>query len=191
MIANVPNLKAIVAATALTVTFSLPVSGFAQVQSPPDEADLLMELADADPVDASAIDRELQALWRKSGSPAMDLMLARGVQALERGDTAAAIEHLTALTDHAPGFARGWYERARAYFVAELYGPSVADLERALALNPNDYDAIFALGTLFEQFRDPETAYQAYLRAKAIHPNHEEVTKALDRLAPLVEGKEL
>lgn len=191
MIANVPNLKAIVAATAMTVTFSLPLPLLAQSGTPPSEAALLAELAHADPVDAQAIDRELQALWRKSGSASMDLLLARGVKALERGDTAAAIEHLTALTDHAPDFARGWYERARAYFVAGLYGPSVADLEHALALNPNDYDAIFALGTIFEQFRDPENAYAAYLQAKAIHPTHEEVTKALDRLAPLVGGKKL
>lgn len=191
MIANVPNLKAIVAATALTVTFSLPSMTLAQGATPPNEADLLSELALADPVDANAIERELQALWGKSGSPAMDLLLKRGMQALERGETVVAIEHLTALTDHAPGFARGWYERARAYFMGGLYGPSVADLEHALALNPNDYDAIFALGTIFEQFRDPKNAYEAYLRAKAIHPNHEEVTKALDRLAPLVEGKEL
>jgi tetratricopeptide (TPR) repeat protein len=191
MIANVLNLKAIVAATALTVTFSLPSMAAGQPGATVQEAELLSELSRADPVDANAIERELQAIWGKSGSPAMDLLLKRGMQAMERGATAVAIEHLPALTDHAPGFARGWYERARAYFVAGLYGPSVADLERALALNPNDYDAIFALGTIFEQFRDPENAYQAYLRAKAIHPNHEEVTKALDRLAPLVEGKEL
>lgn len=192
MVANVPNLKAIVAATALTVTFSLPSAVLAQAGTgAPDEAALLAELSVADPTDAAAIDRELQALWRKSGSPAMDLLLTRGIRALERGDTQEAIEHLTALTDHAPGFARGWYERARAYFVIGLYGPSVADLEHALALNPNNYDAIYALGTIFEQFRDPQNAYAAYLRAKAIHPTHQEVTKALDRLAPLVEGKEL
>ncbi|MGR3758566.1 tetratricopeptide repeat protein [Roseobacteraceae bacterium NS-SX3] len=189
MAANFLNLKAIVAATALTVTYSLPALLHAQETA--DGAALLQALAQAGPEEAAGIDRDLQALWRKSGSPAMDLLLRRGTDALERGETGEAIEHLTALTDHAPGFAQGWYERARAYFAAGLYGPSVADLERALALNPSDYNAIYALGVVFEHFRDPPRAYEAYQRAKAIHPHHEEVTAALNRLKPLVEGKEL
>ncbi|WP_254868690.1 tetratricopeptide repeat protein [Phaeobacter sp. HF9A] len=156
-----------------------------------DEAELLTRLADADPHDAAALERELMALWSHSGSPSMDLLLRRGRDAMERGDWQAAIEHLTALTDHAPDFAEGWSERARAFFHADLFGPAVADLERALALNPNDYNAIYGLGQVFEYFRDPERAYAAYARAKAIHPNHEEVTKALDRLSGEVNGQAL
>ena len=71
------------------------------------------------------------------------------------------------------------------------YGPAVADLERALALNPNDYDAIYALGSVLELFRLPERAYQTYLRAMAIHPHHEEVITALERLEPQFGGKDL
>jgi tetratricopeptide (TPR) repeat protein len=152
---------------------------------------LMQELRQADAAEAKRISGEVELLWRQSGSASADLLLKRGLDALERGEVEAAVDHLSALTDHAPEFARGWYERARAYFAMELYGPSVADLERALALNPNDYNAIYALGALFEQFRDPERAYQAYQRAKAIHPHHEQVSSALERLKPLVEGKEL
>ncbi|WP_417699846.1 tetratricopeptide repeat protein [Pseudophaeobacter sp.] len=189
MIANHLNLKAIVAATLFTVTISLPLAISADEKS--DESALLAALVSADAKAASALDRELQALWRNSGSAAMDLLQSRANRALEAGDVAAAIEHLTALTDHAPDFARGWYLRARAYHVAGLYGPAVADLERALALNPNDYNAIYALGTVFEQFRRPQRAHAAYLRAKAIHPHHEEVLNALERLQPQVAGKDL
>jgi len=110
---------------------------------------------------------------------------------LETSDIHAAIEHLTALTDHAPEFAEGWHLRASAYFDAGLYGPALADLERALRLNPNNYNAIIGLGAMFETFEDPARAYEAYLRAQAIHPNHEEVGKALERLKPEVEGKAL
>ncbi|MEP2718015.1 hypothetical protein [Pseudophaeobacter sp.] len=189
MIANHLNLKAIVAATLLTVTISMPLAIAADEK--PVDSDLLAALVSADADAARAVDRELQALWRKSGSPAMDLLLARATKAFEAGALDEAIEHLTALTDHAPDFARGWYERARAYHAVGLYGPSVADLERALALNPNDYNAIYALGTVFEQFRQPKRAYAAYLRAEAIHPHHEEVLSALERLRPEVAGKDL
>lgn len=190
------NLKAIVAAISLSVIPSLSSVVAAQTAAPVNlsslgEDALLERLRDADPNDAAALERELQAVWSSSGSPSMDLLLRRGRDAMERQDWAAAIEHLTALTDHAPQFAEGWSERARAFFNAELYGPAVADLEQALALNPNDYNAIFALGQVFEFFGDAKRAYAAYERAKAIHPNHEEVTKAMDRLSVEVEGRAL
>ena len=121
----------------------------------------------------------------------MDLLLRRGRDALERGEAEVALEHLTALTDHAPGFARGWSERARVFAVTGRFGPAAADLERALALNPQDYDVIFALGQMWEFFENPQKAHAAYGRAKAIHPHHEEVTKALDRLSEEVLGKPL
>lgn len=202
-----PNLKAIVAAIALSVTPWLYSTSEVRAQvldqvqaqgqvapvnlSSLTEAELLDRLEASDPTDAMALDRELQALWSKSGSPAMDLLLRRGRDAMERGDWQLAIEHLTALTDHAPEFAEGWSERARAFFHADLFGPAVADLEQALALNPNDYNAIFALGQVFEYFGDPIRAHAAYERAKAIHPHHEEVTKALDRLSVDVDGQSL
>jgi tetratricopeptide (TPR) repeat protein len=183
------NLKGIAAATAFVVALLGASAAFAADSM--DEGALLEALAQADSGEAIRLDRELQALWGKSGSAAMDLLLKRGRDAREAGDLRQAIEHLTALTDHAPDFAEGWHARASVYFEAGLYGPALADLERALHLNPNNYNAIFGLAALLEQFNDPERAFEAYRRAQAIHPHHEEVTKALERLKPEVEGKTL
>ncbi len=184
-----PLIKAIVAAVLAIVMNSIPL--IAQTADSEDEQALLQALAAADADEARRLDRQLQRLWSRSGSPSMDLLLQRGRDALEQDDTATAIEHLTALTDHAPEFAQGWSTRALAYFHAELYGPALLDLERSLALNPNDYNAIIGLGALLEEFGDKTRAYQAYTRAQAIHPHHEEVTRALDRLRPGIEGAAL
>jgi tetratricopeptide (TPR) repeat protein len=188
-----PNLKHTVAAIAAIVMFSLPLAGglAAQEADLNDENALLVALAQADTAEAKRLERQLLALWRKSGSPSMDLLLKRGRDALDASDIPAAIQHLTALTDHAPDFAEGWHMRASAYFEAGLYGPALADLERALQLNPYNYNAIIGLGAIFETFGDPVRAYEAYLRAQAIHPRHEEVGKALARLKSEVEGKAL
>lgn len=187
------NLKGIVTAIAVCAAISLsPVARADQGSADlTDETALLDALAEAGPEQAQRLDRQLQALWNKSGSAAMDLLLKRGREALERGEIGVAIEHLTALTDHAPDFAEGWYMRATAYYQAGLFGPSFADLEHALSLNPNNYDAIFGLGSLLEAFGDPKLAYEAYSRARALNPHHEEVTKAMDRLKPEIEGKAL
>ena len=183
------NLKPVVAAMALIAAISGPAA--AQQADTDDESALLQALTRADPAEARRVERQLQAIWSKSGSVALDLLLSRGREALERGDTRAAIEHLTALTDHAPEFAEGWHMRASAFFKAELYGPAIADLGRALTLNPNNYDAIFGLASILETIGDEERAYEAYARVIAINPNHEDASEALKRLEPRVKGKAL
>ncbi|MAC77592.1 MAG: hypothetical protein CML66_05965 [Rhodobacteraceae bacterium] len=187
MKATYRKLKGVVTVFLTLLALSAPVCA-----QDADETALLDQLATtSDDAEALRVDRELQALWRKSGSPSMDLLFTRGREALEKGDMDAAIEHLTALTDHAPDFAEGWHARATAYFRAGLYGPAVSDLEHVLTLNPNNYRAIFGLGTIFETFGDEKSAYEAYLRARAINPHFEDVVEALDRLRPSVEGQTL
>lgn len=188
------NLKGIVTASAVIVTLALQV--FAQDADVPaadtrDEAALLAALATSDPAEALKIDRQLQALWRKSGSASMDLLLKRGRDALEVENFSVAIEHLTALTDHAPNFAEGWHARASAFFNANRYGMAIDDLSRALSLNPNNYNAIFGLGAILETLGYTDEAYDAYEHAQSIHPHHEEVSNALERLKTEVEGSAL
>ena len=184
-----PNFKSTVAAFTVIVTLCLPVN--AQNADLTDEAVLLQQLALANEAEALNLERQLQAVWGKSGSAAMDFLLKRGREALEVDDIDGAIDHFTALTDHAPEFAQGWSMRARAYFAADLLGPALLDLETALALNPNNYNAILGLAAIFETFNDSERAYEAYLRVQAIHPHHEVATEAIERLKPHVMGKTL
>ncbi len=185
----ITNLKRTVAALAVIVTFSTTCT--AQEADSRDEAELLQQLAQSTPEQAIGLDRQLQALWSQSGSASADLLLERGREALDDGDVEAALDHLTALTDHAPGFAEGWHVRASAFFGIERFGMAAADLEHALTLNPNNYEAIYGLGLIFEIVGKPEQAFEAYSRALAIHPHHEEVTNAVNRLKPQVEGKAL
>lgn len=139
-------------------------------------------LQEAEPEEARKIADEIELEWSKSGSPAMDLLLKRGNDALAVGDSQAAIEHLTALTDHAPDFAQGWHMRAVAFAQAGMYGPAVSDLERALALEPRHFNAIISLAVVLEEVNKPKLAYEAYKQVQAIHPHQEDVTTALERL---------
>lgn len=149
------------------------------------------QLQEADPAEARRVAKEIELEWSKSGSPAMDLLLKRGTDALEAGDWQVAIEHFTALTDHAPDFAEGWYRRSLAYAAVDLFGPAVADLERALALRPRHYDAIATLGGILAKIDRPELAREAFQRVLAIYPHHADVTEALEHLESRSGGAEL
>lgn len=189
MLVQFSFLKGIVAATAVVVLGLGVVQ--AQEADLRDEAEILERLRDAEPADAHRLEAQLKALWSQSGSASMDLLLRRGQDAIESGDIEAAIDHLTALTDHAPDFAEGWYARATAYYMLDLFGPSVSDLERALALNPNHFEALMGLGVILEEVGRVDLAVQAFEQAASIHPHHDAVIKALERLGPQAGGQSL
>lgn len=170
-------LKLIVAALLIVPVFFAPV--VAQTQ----EMELLEQLRDAPESDARRLERELGLIWDRSGSASMDLLLKRGREALEAKNTARAIEHFSALIDHAPTFAEGWHARATAYFRAGLFGPALDDLQHALVLNPNNYNALYGLGVMFQEFGDVARAAEAYDRVLTINPHHEQAKEARERLA--------
>jgi Flp pilus assembly protein TadD len=152
---------------------------------------LLAELAKPDHKAWRRTEREILRVWSRSGSASMDLLLQRGRQAMRDGDHAAAIEHLTALVDHAPDFAEGWNARATAYYNAGQFGPAVDDIARTLALNPHHWGALSGLGMILEQTGRKEAALGAYRAALAIHPHLEGIRERAERLARETGGLDL
>lgn len=154
-------------------------------------AELFEALVAADKEAAEIIAQDIRDHWAQSGSDTIDLLLERGRQALDRGDTRAAIEHLTALTDHAPEFAEGWHARAQAYFTAELIGPALGDLEHALALEPNHFDAMVGVGIILEMTGANQDALDIYYMVRSIHPHHPELAPAIERLESQLQGQDI
>ncbi|MGJ8596487.1 tetratricopeptide repeat protein [Sulfitobacter sp.] len=178
MVRYIVNLKHTVTALGCAVLLCGPAYG----QQSPKIAELLEALRTAPMDQAQSAERNVQREWSKSGSAAMDLLLKRGRDAMAVGEYSVAIDHLTALTDHAPDFAEGFHARATAYYRADLYGPAIADLETALALNPDNFNAIFGLGVLLEELGDSRRAAELYRRVLALNPHHQNADKALEQL---------
>jgi tetratricopeptide (TPR) repeat protein len=149
------------------------------------------ELADPDNGDWARAHADIQREWSKSGSPAFDLLLIRGREAMEAGDLQGAIEHLTALTDQAPEFAEGWNARATAYYMAGLYGPSIVDIEHVLALEPRHFGAISGLGLILQETGNKQEAMRAFRHSLSIHPHQEGIRQALDALEKQTSGTDL
>jgi len=154
--------------------------------------DALYELLRSDDLeDYEAVEAKIELEWSKSGSDAMDLLLDRGRRALEAGDIWTAIDHFTALTDHAPDFAEGWNARATAYFHADLFGPAMDDLEHALALNPRNFQALAGLGIVLREMGMTQTALEAFERAHELTPHRPDLVEAIAELEAELGGFEL
>lgn len=159
-------------------------------QDPTSEA-LFAELADPDNAAWARTEADIRRLWSHSGSAAMDLLFKRGEAALEAGDPELAIEHLTALTDHAPDFAEGWNLRATAFFQAGEYGPSIADIAKTLTLEPRHWGALAGLGTILEDVGQKDRALLAFQASLALHPHQDGVKDAVARLQTALAGVSL
>ncbi len=143
---------------------------------------LFAALQKAGPDEWQVIEAEIRDLWSDSGSPTLNLLLERGYGALESGDSKAAIEHFTALIDHAPDFAEAWNGRATAYFAAGLYGPALDDIAHALALEPRHFGALTGLAMILGESGRREQALEAYRAVLALSPNRPDVQEAIRAL---------
>ncbi len=152
---------------------------------------LFDELAEATPEEAGRLEGQINTVWSRSGSAAMDLLLRRGEDALEDGDIQAALEHFSALVDHDPAFAEGYNGRATAYYLSGMIGPALEDIRQALRLNPRHFGALRGLAIILEELERPADAIEVYREVLALNPHAEGVGDAVARLEIQLEGQSL
>lgn len=153
--------------------------------------DLLAQLADPETGNWQTVERQIRNQWAKSGSAALDLLYQRGEEALAKDDLEAALEHFTALTDHAPDFAEGWNGRAKTLFKSELYGPAMQDLGRVLALNPNHFEAMGGLAVILHLVGMDQQSLDVWRMVAKVHPHQPEMQDAIHLLEQELGGETL
>ncbi len=144
----------------------------------------------ADAGEGGRIEAEIRILWGKSGSAAMDMLMQRADDALMVGNTAAAVEHFTAIIDHDPDFLTAYEGRAAAYVASGDVGPALADLAHVLSIDPNRFDSLGWLAVILEESGRKERALATYRAILEIHPQLGDAQAAADRLEKELEGQE-
>lgn len=172
----------------VTAVYLATAAGAALAQDTTDLDQLMAELADPSTQNWEQVERRIRLEWSKSGSPAMDLLLQRGEEAMMHEDWQLALEHFTALTDHAPDFAEGWNARATVYFQLGLYGPALDDIGHTLALNPKHFSALSGLAIILEELDKGPDALEVWQMLAEIHPHRPETQDALQRLGQAYGG---
>lgn len=183
-------LNYIATAFCVGVWISTPLA--AQTASEGERLDLLFErLLEAEPDEVARIEGQIVTQWSKSGSAAMDLLLRRAEDALEDGAPDVAVEHFTALVDHAPDFAEGYNGRAAAYYQLGLIGPAIDDLRQALVLEPRHFGAMTGVAVLLEELGRPEDALEVWRKIEDLSPADADVAMAIERLLTQQAGQAL
>ena len=176
----------------LNLVVAASMCGFpaiANAQASSDE--LLDRLAQPDLRNWDVVENQIYMQWSRSGSSSVDYLLRMGRAAMQADDFQTAYGHLTALTAHAPEFAEGWNARATLLFRMGRYGPSIADIQRTLALEPRHFGALTGLGIMLEEMEEYDSALAAFRAAHAIHPHRPDIEEAIGRIEQELEGRTL
>jgi len=123
-----------------------------------------------DPREAQQIELAIWQVWSESGSDTTDLLLARGVRAMNGQDFELAMDAFTALIALEPEFAEAWNKRATLHFVMGNFESSIADIDRTLELAPRHFGALSGLGQIYTLMDRPKDAIDAYRRGLAANP---------------------
>jgi tetratricopeptide (TPR) repeat protein len=140
---------------------------------------------------AKPFEQQIWYAWMHSGSPTIDLLMARTMKAMKAKNFAVALDLLDRVIRLKPDYAEGWNKRATVYFLNEDFAKSIADIERTLKLEPRHFGALDGLGRIFLQLGDKKSALHVFLKALDIHPTFKNAKKAAEKLKIEVDGKEI
>ncbi len=155
-------------------------------------SDLYSRLAAAeDETEAKAVEESIERVWLHSGSPTVDLLFGRAMQAVAQKNFGRALVFLNHVVEQAPDFTEGWSRRAFVHFQRNEVGLALGDLRRALALDPCNFKALDGLSQVLRDIGEKRAALTVMRRLLEVHPHWPGAEKAVEELAREVEGQAL
>jgi len=162
----------------------------AAMAAPSEEDGLFAQLQSADtPEAAHPIEEKLSGLFKVSNSPSVDLLMTRAQAALTGDDKNTARKLVDAVTAVAPNFAEGWRVRGHMQAAAGDDAGAMVSLQKAVTLNPREFEALTDLADMLEQYGNKPGALKLYRQAVALDPQLSAASRRVKALGKEVEGQ--
>lgn len=133
--------------------------------------------------------QEIEAIWVKSGSDTIDLLVEWAGEAANNKEYGKALDFLDNVVRLKPDYAEGWNKRATVHFLNKDYGPSIADVERTLELEPRHFGALSGLGIMLLDYNEDARALEFMQRALEVNPSLEHIKKRAETLRQKIKGR--
>ena len=157
-------------------------------QSDPRLPQLFSDLGDApDPRQARNIEQHIWSIWFESPDSRAQENLNYARNAAQSGAVNQAIMLFDQLVIDHPGYAEGWNQRAIMRYLTGDVSGSLADIERALALEPRHFGALSGRGQCYlrqDLYRD---ALNAFEDALSINPWIESTARQIEMLKAYIQ----
>jgi tetratricopeptide (TPR) repeat protein len=153
-------------------------------------SDLYAQLATADDeASAKVIADSIERIWLYSGSPTVDLLFGRAMQAISQKNYDLALTFIDHVVEQAPDFTEAWSRRAFVHFQRNQVALALGDLRRALALDPNHFKALDGLAQVLRDIGENRAALEVLKRLNDVHPYWPGAAQAIEELTREVEGQ--
>lgn len=143
----------------------------------------------SDPESAHRLERMIWVIWLQHQDKTISTLMQQGINTMQQGNYAAAIEHFSKIIDLDPEFAEAWNKRATVYYLQRDYSASMLDVQRTLALEPRHFGALSGLGLIFTALGDYTAAIRAYQDVLRIHPQAVGARVQLNQLHKKLHGE--
>ena len=148
------------------------VSHARQADQKPAPISTLLDALKNAPNEAAAVPLELQLRqrWVNAGSPAVTLLMSRGLRELKAGEDDEAIKDFGDAIVLDPALAEAYHQRAIARYHAGDTAGAIADIEAALRQEPRDFAALQTLSHIAEARSNWKGAFDAWQKVLEIDP---------------------
>jgi tetratricopeptide (TPR) repeat protein len=143
-------------------------------------------LRDDDPLVRKLAERAMWEVWSRSGDPAVDRLLATGIEQMSAREGELAVQTFTEVIRRRPDFAEGWNKRATVHYLMGEYQKSLADCDEVMKRNPYHFGALSGYGMIYLQLDQPAKALDYFQRALKVNPNLESIDQTVEMLKPLL-----
>jgi tetratricopeptide (TPR) repeat protein len=139
---------------------------------------------------AAALEARLTELWLNAGTPAVTLLMSRGLRELRAGDNSSAIEDFGDAVTLQPDLAEGYRQLAMARYAAGDIKGAIEALALAVQHEPRDFLAFQTLTDISEARQNWKAAYEAWQKVLAIDPKTPGAEERLKHLQQQAFGQE-
>ena len=119
---------------------------------------------------AGPLEQQIRQLWLNAGTPAVTLLMSRGLREMKADATPDAIEDFTAAITLDPNLAEAYHQRAIARYSAGDAAGAIADIQATLQHEPRSFSALETLAAIAESRKDWKGAYDAWQKVLEIDP---------------------
>lgn len=142
-----------------------------------------------DRAEAAALDQAIGAIFLRTGSPTVDMLMAWSMEEVARNQRARARDYLDTILVLDPNHAEAYFRRAQLALSTRETAKAVADLERAITLEPRHYGALVVLGAVLRELRRDKEALAAFQSALDLNPHIVGARRIVEQLTERVDGR--
>lgn len=169
--------------------------GLAHAQTPAERHAAVNKLLDAlktapNADAAGELTLQIQRLWLNESTPAVTLLMTRGLRELKADANSDAIEDFGDAITLDPTLAEGYLQRAIARYQAGDTDGAIADIEATLKQDPRHFTAFATLSQIAEARKDWKGAYAAWQQFMQFDPKAEGGEDRLKELKRKAFGEE-